>query len=163
MISGDANGRLYVNCCRTLYAHCCPNSASGKKCAASTTRRRPRVSRLPQSGVLPAQKFQELTEVAQALDPIRLFQQLEQLHQAVFHCAVNCSLFVPSTTPAPIRVFSVEHCTAGNVPAERSAPSYLTQCSNPLRFRTSAHLSKWPSGILPREDVRKQALLHSTQ
>ena len=35
---------------------------------------------------------------------------------------MNCSPFVPSTTPAHIRVFSVEHCTAGNVPAERSVP-----------------------------------------
>ena len=121
------------------------------------------LQRLPQSGVLPAQEQQELTQVAQALDPIRLFQQLEQLQQAVFHCAVNCSPFVPSTTPAPIRVFSVEHCTAGNVPAERSAPSYLVQCRDLLRFRTSAHLSKRPSGILPREDVRTQTLLHSTQ
>ena len=79
------------------------------------------LQRLPQSGVLPAQEQQELTQVAQTLDPIRLFQQLEQLQQAVFHCAVNCSPFVPSTTPTPIRVFSVEHCIAGNVPAERSA------------------------------------------
>ena len=31
------------------------------------------------SGVLPAQKQQELTEVAHALDPIHLFQQVEQL------------------------------------------------------------------------------------
>jgi hypothetical protein len=37
------------------------------------------LQRLPQSGVLPAQEQLELTQVAQALDPIRLFQQLEQL------------------------------------------------------------------------------------
>jgi hypothetical protein len=54
--------------------------------------RKPRVSRLLLSGILPAQKQQELTEVAQALDPIGLFQQLEQLQQAVFRCAVGCLL-----------------------------------------------------------------------
>jgi len=43
-----------------------------------------RPKRLLLSGVLSAQQQQELTEVAQALDPIRLFQQVEQLQQAVF-------------------------------------------------------------------------------
>jgi len=40
------------------------------------------------------QKQQELTEVAQALDPIRLFHQLEQLQQAVFRCAVDYSPYL---------------------------------------------------------------------
>ena len=80
------------------------------------------LQRLLLSGVLPAQKQQELTEVAQALDPIRLFQQLEQLQQAVFRCAVSCSPFISSLPPAPLRVFSVEQCTAGKLPAERSVP-----------------------------------------
>lgn len=79
------------------------------------------LQRLLQSGVLSEQKQQELTEVAQALDPIRLFQQLEQLQQAVFRFAVTCSPFIPSTLPAPLRIFFVEQCTAGNIPAERSA------------------------------------------
>ena len=30
--------------------------------------------------------------------------------------------FVSQTPSAPIRVFSVEHCTVGNVPIERSVP-----------------------------------------
>src|SRR6266849_4090729 len=62
------------------------------------------------SGVLPAQKQQELLEVAHAFDPIRLFQQLEQLQKAVFGSAVNGAPFVSSTPPAPILVFSVERC-----------------------------------------------------
>ena len=39
------------------------------------------LQRLLLSGVLPVEMRQELTEVARALDPIRLFQQLEQLQQ----------------------------------------------------------------------------------
>ena len=74
------------------------------------------------SGVLPAQKQQELIEVAHALDPIRLFQRLEQLQQAVFRCAVSYSPVVSNTPSAPIRVFSVEDCTAGTLPAEGSVP-----------------------------------------
>ena len=80
------------------------------------------LQRLLLAGVLPAQKQQELLEVAHALDPIRLFQQVEQLQQAVFRCATNgspCVSYIPST---PIRVFSVAYCTTGNVPAERNVP-----------------------------------------
>jgi hypothetical protein len=81
------------------------------------------LQRLLLSGILPAQKQQELTEVAQALDPIGLFQQLEQLQQAVFRCAVGCSPFVSSSLSSLLQVFSVEKCTAGKFPAERSAPA----------------------------------------
>ena len=80
------------------------------------------LQRLFLSGVLPEQKQQELTEVAQALDPSRLFQQLEQLQQAIFRCAVSCSPFVPNPPPAPLRIFSVDDCTAGALQASRSAP-----------------------------------------
>ena len=80
------------------------------------------LQRLLLSGVLPAQKQQELSEVAQALDPFLLFQQLEQLQQAIFCCADSGAPFVPTTRSAPVRVFSVERCTTGNVPAERSIP-----------------------------------------
>ena len=81
------------------------------------------LQRLLLSGILPAQKQQELTEVAYTLDPIHLFQQLEQLQQAVFRCAVGCSPFVSSPLSSLLQVFSVEQCTAGNLPEERNAPA----------------------------------------
>jgi hypothetical protein len=80
------------------------------------------VSRLLLSGVLAAQKQQELTEVAQALDPILLFQQVEQLQQALFRCAVGYSPFAPSPPSAPLRDFSLERCMARTLPVERSVP-----------------------------------------
>jgi hypothetical protein len=80
------------------------------------------VSRLLLSGVLPAQKQHELSEVAQALDPIRLFQQVEQLQQAVFRCAASYFPCVSNTPTAPIRVFAVEGCTAAAFPVEGMAP-----------------------------------------
>ena len=78
------------------------------------------LQRLLLTGVLTAQKQQELIEVTHALDPIRLFQQIEQLQKAVFRYVVSCSPLVSSTPSAPIRIFSVESCSVGNVPAERS-------------------------------------------
>jgi hypothetical protein len=61
--------------------------------------------------------------VAQALDPIHLLQQLEQLQQAVFRYAVGCSPFVSSPLSSFLQVFSIEKCTAGKLPAEMSAPT----------------------------------------
>jgi hypothetical protein len=71
---------------------------------------------------LPAQKQQELLEVAQALDPIRLLLQVEQLQQAIFRCAVGCSPFISSLPFAPLRVFSAESSMTGTFPIEGSVP-----------------------------------------
>jgi hypothetical protein len=65
---------------------------------------------------------QELLEVAHALDPIRLFEQLEQLQQAVFRCAVGCSPFLSSLPSTPLRVFSVGRCMTGTLPSPGSVP-----------------------------------------
>src|SRR5436190_7093232 len=113
--------RLYVNCFQPSMK-LLSKQRDGKKVRYVYDPAKSPLQRLFLSGVLPEQKQQELTEVAQALDPIRLFQQLEQLQQAVFRCAVNCSPFVPSIRPAPLRVFSVERCRTGDVLAERSVP-----------------------------------------
>jgi hypothetical protein len=78
------------------------------------------LQRLLLSGVLTARKQQELTEVAQALDPIRLFNQLKLLQQAVSRCAAGCSPFLSSPLSDPLHVFSLELCTAGKLPAERN-------------------------------------------
>jgi len=116
--------RLYVNCFQPSMK-LQSKLREGKKVRCIYDPAKTPLQRLLLSGALPVQKQQELTEVAQALDPIRLFQQLEQLQQAVFRCAVNCSPFVPSIPSAPVRVFSVESCTAENVPAEGSVPDPL--------------------------------------
>jgi hypothetical protein len=79
------------------------------------------LQRLLLSGILPAEMQQELTEVAQALDPVRLLHQLEQLQQAVFRCAVGCAPAISPLPSAPVRVFSLQDCTAGTLPAEGRA------------------------------------------
>jgi hypothetical protein len=80
------------------------------------------LQRLLLSDILPAQKQQELLEVAHALDPIRLMHKLEQLQQAVFRCAVDCSPFISSPLSDSLHVFSVEQCTAGTFLVEGSIP-----------------------------------------
>ncbi len=114
--------RLYVNCFQPSMK-LLSKQRDGKKVRYVYDPAKTPLQRLFLSGVLSVQKQQELTEVAQALDPIPLFQQLEQLQQAVFRCAVDGSPFVSSPLAAPLHVFSVEQCTAGKFPEERNAPA----------------------------------------
>ncbi len=85
--------RLYVNCFQPSMK-LLSKQREGKKVRCVYDPAKTPLQRLLESGVLPAQKQQELTEVAQALDPIRLFHQLEQLQQAVFRCAVDYSPYL---------------------------------------------------------------------
>ena len=113
--------RLYVNCFQPSMK-LLSKQRDGKKVRYVYDPAKTPLQRLLQSEVLSALKQQELTEVAQALDPICLFQHLEQLQQAVFRCAVGCSPFVSSLLSDPLHVFSVEQCTAGKLPEERNDP-----------------------------------------
>ena len=114
--------RLYVNCFQPSMK-LLSKQRDGRKVRCIYDPAKTPLQRLLLSGVLPVQKQQELTEVAQALDPVRLLQQLELLQRAVFRCAVGCSPFVSSPLSDPLHVFSGEQCTAGKLPEERNAPA----------------------------------------
>jgi hypothetical protein len=113
--------RLYVNCFQPSMK-LLSKLREGKKVRYVYDPAKTPLQRLLLSGVQPAQKQQELTEVAQALDPIRLLHQLEQLQQAVFRCAAGCPPFLSSPLSDSLHVFSVERCTAGKLPDEESLP-----------------------------------------
>ena len=113
--------RLYVNCFQPLMK-LLSKQREGKKVRSVYDSAKTPLQRLLQSGVLPAEMQQELLEVAHALDPIRLFEQLEQLQQAVFRCAVGCSPFLSSLPSTPLRVFSVGRCMTGTLPSPGSVP-----------------------------------------
>src|SRR5437763_4269002 len=85
--------RLYVNCFQPSMK-LLSKERDGKKVRCVYDPAKTPLQRLLLSDILPAQKQQELLEVAHALDPIRLFEQLEQLQQAIFRCAVGCSPFL---------------------------------------------------------------------
>jgi hypothetical protein len=113
--------RLYVNCFQPSMK-LQSKQRDGKKVRCVYDPAKTPLQRLLLSGILPAKKQQELSEVAHALEPIRLFHQLEQLQKAVFRCAVGCFPSVSNTSAAPIRIFVVELCTADAPPAEGMAP-----------------------------------------
>ena len=93
--------RLYVNCFQPSMK-LLSKERDGKKIRCFYDPAKTPLQRLLLSGVLLLQKQQELTEVAQALDPVRLLHQLELLQQAVFRCAVGCSPFVSSPLSNPL-------------------------------------------------------------
>src|SRR2546421_1536177 len=124
--------RLYVNCFQPSMK-VLSKQRDGKKVRCIYDPAKTPLQRLLESGVLPAQKQQELTEVAEILDPIRLLHQLKQLQQAVFRRAVGCSPFLSSIPSAPLRVFSVERCIAGTFPVEASIPDAAAGLNNLYR------------------------------
>jgi hypothetical protein len=83
------------------------------------------LQRLLLSGILSTEKHHELIAVAQSLDPLRLFHQLEQLQKALFRCAVEGNPFVSQASSWPLRVFAVELCRMDLDPIEGSVPNPL--------------------------------------
>ena len=80
------------------------------------------LQRLLLSGILSGEKQGELNVVTRSLDPLRLFEQLEQLQKALFQCAVEGNPFVSFASTLPIRVFSVPQCTAEVGPVQGDIP-----------------------------------------
>jgi hypothetical protein len=111
--------RLYVNCFQPSMK-LLAKQREGKQVRYVYDSAKTPLQRLLLSGTLPAHKQQELTEVAQALDPIRLLHQLEQLQQAVFRCAAGCSPVIAPIPSVTMRVFSVDDCSVGTLPEVRN-------------------------------------------
>jgi hypothetical protein len=62
------------------------------------------------SDVLPSSQHHELRAAVRALDPLRLFQQVEQMQQALFCCEARTSL---ADQPTPeLRLFDLAGCAA---------------------------------------------------
>ncbi len=99
--------RLYVNCFqpRVLLV---AKHIEGRKIHRVYDAARTPLQRLLLSGVLPASRQQELSAVAKALDPIRLFHQVEHLQQAIFRCEVNASSTSHQTPTTSLLKFELE-------------------------------------------------------
>jgi site-specific recombinase XerD len=77
------------------------------------------------SGILSSSQQQELSALGKALDPFRLFQQVEQLQQATFGCeAGRSSACQPTATPS-LALFNLAGCAAELVLLEGSETDEL--------------------------------------
>lgn len=75
------------------------------------------LQRLLLSKVLSASKEQEVLRVAQVLDPLRLFQHLQDLQQALFGSDTNTAPHAEGSSPVAVFPFCVERCLSGRAPA----------------------------------------------
>jgi hypothetical protein len=116
--------RLYVNCFQPSMK-LVSKQRTGKKISYYYDQAKTPLQRLLLAGILPVETQQELNEVAQTLDPVRLLEQLQRLQQALFHCASEANPFVSPGTAVPLRAFAVETCTTGGTPAKGSIPDLL--------------------------------------
>jgi len=81
--------RVYVNCFQpSMKLH--TKQREGSKVRRTYDRAQTPMQRLLASDAVPPNKQQELLQVTQALDPLRLLGQLEQLQKALFHAPVFC-------------------------------------------------------------------------
>ena len=78
------------------------------------------LQRVLSSGVLPTAQQQELRTIGKALDPLRLFQQVEQLQQAIFRCEAGRSSAGQPTPPTSLVLFDLAACAAELVLQEGS-------------------------------------------
>jgi site-specific recombinase XerD len=108
--------RLYVNCFQPCMKLLSRSQEEGGRVHRVYDPAKTPLQRLLLSGVLSASAQQELEKGAQALDPLDLGEQVEQLQLAVFGCAV---LAVPSASPLR---FAVEQCLSEPQLAPRAEP-----------------------------------------
>ena len=109
--------RLYVNCFQPSM------KLQTKQREGSKVRRRydqaqTPLERLLASSVLPAEKRQELERVAQALDPLRLLEQLEHLQKALWRHAVTPGASGEAPEANATLRFAVQQCAELPLPEE---------------------------------------------
>jgi hypothetical protein len=84
------------------------------------------LQRLLLSGVLPADRQQELSEVFQTLDPLSLLQHLEDLQHALWRCALTPSLLMPSAPSLSLLLFSIARCMPGPLTPQQRRPAAVS-------------------------------------
>jgi hypothetical protein len=122
--------RLYVNCFQPSMK-LLSKQRDGKKVRYVYDPAKTPLQRFLLTGILSGEKQDELNAMAQSLDPLCLFEQLEQLQKALFSCAVEGNPFVSNATSLPIRVFSVQQCTMEVGPVEGSSPDRTLLTKSP--------------------------------
>jgi hypothetical protein len=119
--------RVYVNCFQPSMK-LAAKERDGSKVRRTYDQAQTPMQRLLASGVLPAKKHQELLQITEALDPLRLLTQLQHLQKALWRHAVK-SESVQEATLAPLQ-FEVSLCTEQKVPTAGipgTPPSLLKQ------------------------------------
>lgn len=145
--------RLYVNCFQPSMK-LQTKQREGSKLRRTYDQAQTPMQRLLASGVLPFNKQQELLAIAEALDPLRLLQQLEQLQKALWRHAVKPEA-AESQESSSTLPFSVNQCAQGKIPVDGIAgppPSLLKQ-ERRRKYQKSGRPHDWRTRQDPFEGL----------
>ena len=145
--------RLYVNCFQPSMK-LQTKQREGSKVRRTYDQAQTPMQRLLASGALPSKKQQELLEITEALDPLRLLQQLEHLQKALWRHAVMPEAAVSHASSSTLP-FSVNQCAEGKLPADGIAgtpPSLLKQ-ERRRRYQKSGRPHDWRTRQDPFEGL----------
>src|SRR6266700_2788259 len=149
--------RLYVNCFQPSMK--LPSKQrEGSKVRRTYDQAQTPMQRLLASDAVPPNKQQELLRITQALDPLRLLEQLEQLQKALFQHAVKPGAASPSQEGSSTLPFSVKLVTREQVPADGipgTAPS-LQKSERRRRYQRSGRPHDWRTRKDPFEGEWEQ-------
>ncbi len=146
--------RLYVNCFQPSMK-LQTKKRDGAKVRRTYDHAQTPLQRLLASGVLPANKQQELLRISEALDPLRLLTQLEHLQKALWrHAVASDTPAAPQTSTATLR-FAVESVSEGKLPADGlpHTPPSLLKRERKRRYHRSGRPHDWRTRQDPFEGV----------
>lgn len=112
------------------------------------------IQRLLASDILPPKKQQELLQIIEALDPLRLLQQLEHLQKALWQHAVISEAPLPAS---PLQ-FEIKQCTEERVPVNGipGTPPSLLQQARKRKYQKSGRPRDWRTRDDPYEGLWEQ-------
>jgi hypothetical protein len=145
--------RLYVNCFQPSMK-LQTKQREGSKLRRTYDEAQTPMQRLLASGALPSNKQQELLRITQALDPLRLLQQLEHLQKALWRHAVMPEA-ASSQEPSSTLQFSVNQVTSEKLPADGIAgpPPSLLKRERRRRYQKSGRPHDWRTRQDPFEGL----------
>jgi len=149
--------RVYVNCFQPSMK-LQTKQREGSKVRRTYDQAQTPIQRLLTSGALPPKKQQELLRVTEALDPLRLLQQLEHLQKALWRYVVTSSS--ESSAPVSPLSFSVKQCTEEQVPADGipGTPPSLLKRERRKKHQKSGRPHDWRTREDPFEGEWEQIM-----
>lgn len=147
--------RVYVNCFQPSMK-LQTKQREGSKVRRTYDQAQTPMQRLLASGALSPKKQQELLRITEALDPLRLLQQLEHLQKALWRHVVTSS--PESSTPASPLQFSVKQCSEEKVPADGipGTPPSLLKKERRRKYQKSGRPHDWRTRKDPFEGEWEQ-------
>jgi len=136
--------RVYINCFQPSMK-LQTKQRDGQKIHRRYDRAQTPMQRLLATNTVSEKKRQELTQITQALDPLRLLQQLEQLQKALFRHALPSGGKTEQDEPAALQSFSVRQCAEEGVPHDGlpGTPPALLKRERKRRSQRSGRPHDW--------------------